>query len=98
MGQRDAFSYLDIAKVNKRYKCTDKDLLDTHYPGILNNIDEIDEEITSSSSTTTQKSTTSTSSSSPTNTNTSTTQRPNRPNRPFLNLLGGMISQAWQQG
>lgn len=84
MGQRDAFSALDIEKVKKMYKCSDNEILDTHRPGINNNIAEITEEENSSTGST------STTTPAPTSSN--------RPNRPILNLLGGLISQALSQG
>lgn len=88
MGQRDAFSTPDVQKLNKMYKCPSVGIEEARPPlNAHNNIDEligdIDEEITTMiPSTTTGR--------------LPVPQRP--PNRPLLNILGGLISNALNQG
>lgn len=86
MGQRDAFSMADVAKINQMYKCSNVDATTTVEPkppmNAHNNINELVGEIDE---------TTPIPPSSPT---TGRPSAPNRPNRPFLNILGNLIGNA----
>lgn len=83
MGQRDAFSSLDVQKVNKMYKCPDDNILDTHHPyGSITNNGDGDEDSTNEPT--------------PASTDNKPT-RPNRPLLNLIgSVLGQAIAQGTQ--
>lgn len=77
MGQRDNFSTSDVAKINKMYQCGNIDIIDPHYPGVSNNIDEFGDDNETGTNT---------------SNNSSPPNRPNRPNRPIVDFFSGLFS------